>query len=102
MMDLNALNIANKWFASTNSGFNELRESVFQARFLHRMPYAVESSTDPITPPLHRLAAGVRPSVLQGGSSTSCHCVYVEVCEGVVSVCVCVFEEGGQSVCWLG
>eukprot|EP01036_Dinobryon_divergens_P028475 gene28475-37425_t len=48
MIDKNALNIANKWFSSTNNGFNELRETVYQARFLGRLPYAVESSTDPI------------------------------------------------------
>lgn len=41
MIDKNALNIANKWFSSTNNGFNELRETVYQARFLGRLPYAV-------------------------------------------------------------
>mmetsp|Transcript_20943 Transcript_20943/g.29057 ORF Transcript_20943/g.29057 Transcript_20943/m.29057 type:complete len:164 (+) Transcript_20943:351-842(+) len=68
MMDLNALNIANKWFASTNNGFNELRESVFQARFLHRMPSAVESSTDPITPPPTSPRCR-SPSVLQAAAN---------------------------------
>ena len=41
MIDKNALNIANKWFSITNNGFNELRESVYQARFIGRLPYAV-------------------------------------------------------------
>jgi hypothetical protein len=48
MIDLNALNIANKWFSNTNNGFNEYKEVVYQARFTNRIPYMVETSTDPI------------------------------------------------------
>ena len=48
MIDRNALGIAGKWLSAANNGFNELRETVFQARFLGRVPYAVETSVDPV------------------------------------------------------